>query len=123
MAPEVFAYNQYAEQCDTYSWAIVFWQLLSKQLLPYGNQGKGMFRSTTYSFIQQYLQLFLHSVSHIHCSRETSPTETKSLSRIIHRFAVSRMAFGSERTSNIITYKEDPLVDTEYTTEKERRIF
>ncbi|UJR30735.1 hypothetical protein I4U23_018255 [Adineta vaga] len=41
MAPEVFAYNQYAEQCDTYSWAIVFWQLFSKQLLPYGNQGKG----------------------------------------------------------------------------------
>lgn len=41
MAPEVFAYNQYAEQCDTYSWAIVFWQLISKQLLPYGNQGKG----------------------------------------------------------------------------------
>jgi len=41
MAPEVFAYNQYAEQCDTYSWAIVFWQLIVKQLLPYGNQGKG----------------------------------------------------------------------------------
>jgi len=41
MAPEVFAYNQYAEQCDTYSWAIVFWQLISKQLLPYGNLGKG----------------------------------------------------------------------------------
>jgi NIMA (never in mitosis gene a)-related kinase len=44
MAPEVFAYNQYAEQCDTYSWAIVFWQLISKQLLPYGNQGKGLFK-------------------------------------------------------------------------------
>lgn len=41
MAPEVFAYNQYAEQCDTYSWSIVLWQLISKQLLPYGNQGKG----------------------------------------------------------------------------------
>lgn len=41
MAPEVFAFNQYAEQCDTYSWAIVFWQLLTKQLLPYGNLGKG----------------------------------------------------------------------------------
>ncbi|CAF3297721.1 unnamed protein product [Rotaria socialis] len=41
MAPEVFAYNQYAEQCDTYSWSIVFWQLITKQLLPYGNNGKG----------------------------------------------------------------------------------
>lgn len=42
MAPEVFAYNQYAEQCDTYSWSIVFWQLITKQLLPYGNNGKGI---------------------------------------------------------------------------------
>ncbi|CAF0921104.1 unnamed protein product [Rotaria sordida] len=40
MAPEVFAYNQYNETCDTYSWSIVFWQLISKQLLPYGTQGK-----------------------------------------------------------------------------------
>ncbi|CAF1029640.1 unnamed protein product [Rotaria sp. Silwood1] len=45
MAPEVFAYNQYNEKCDTYSWSIVFWQLISKQLLPYGNQGKGFILS------------------------------------------------------------------------------
>ncbi|CAF3486033.1 unnamed protein product [Rotaria sp. Silwood1] len=45
MAPEVFAYNQYAEQCDTYSWSIVFWQLISKKLLPYGGEGKGFLLS------------------------------------------------------------------------------
>ncbi|CAF0870611.1 unnamed protein product [Rotaria sordida] len=45
MAPEVFAYNQYAEQCDIYSWSIVFWQLISKKLLPYGGEGKGFLLS------------------------------------------------------------------------------
>ncbi|CAF4361529.1 unnamed protein product, partial [Rotaria sp. Silwood2] len=45
MAPEVFAYDQYNEKCDTYSWSIVFWQLISKQVLPYGNQGKSFLLS------------------------------------------------------------------------------
>ncbi|CAF1257955.1 unnamed protein product, partial [Didymodactylos carnosus] len=41
MAPEVFEKNQYGEKCDTYSWAIVLWQLISRQTMPYGNQGRG----------------------------------------------------------------------------------
>ena len=40
MAPEVFSTQKYDEKCDIYSWSIVFWQLLSKEILPYGNQGK-----------------------------------------------------------------------------------
>jgi hypothetical protein len=35
MAPEVIRGTKYAEQCDIYSWSIVFWQLLSKQYEPY----------------------------------------------------------------------------------------
>ncbi len=35
MAPEVFQGRKYAEQCDIYSWSIVFWQLLSKRFSPY----------------------------------------------------------------------------------------
>lgn len=35
MAPEVCDTTQYTEHCDIYSWAIVFWQLLSKQTMPY----------------------------------------------------------------------------------------
>lgn len=38
MAPEVFRGTLYAEQCDIYSWSIVFWQLLSKQFSPYEDQ-------------------------------------------------------------------------------------
>jgi hypothetical protein len=38
MAPEVYIGTKYAEQCDIYSWSIVFWQLLSKQYSPYDNQ-------------------------------------------------------------------------------------
>jgi hypothetical protein len=44
MAPEVCSGTQYDEQCDIYSWSIVFWQLLSKQLLPYGNQNMSLFQ-------------------------------------------------------------------------------
>ena len=43
MAPEVIRGRVYGEQCDTYSWAIVFWQLISKQPLPYGEQDMGLF--------------------------------------------------------------------------------
>lgn len=38
MAPEIIRGNTYAEQCDIYSWSIVFWQLLAKQLTPYDIQ-------------------------------------------------------------------------------------
>jgi serine/threonine protein kinase len=44
MAPEVIRGTDYSEKCDTYSWAIVFWQLLSKKLLPYGDKGIGLFQ-------------------------------------------------------------------------------
>jgi hypothetical protein len=37
MAPEVISSTKYTEQCDIYSWAMVFWQLLAKQLDPYAN--------------------------------------------------------------------------------------
>ena len=43
MAPEVYNTTKYDEKCDIYSWSIVFWQLLSKQILPYGNQNMSMF--------------------------------------------------------------------------------
>ncbi len=43
MAPEVFTGTNYAEQCDIYSWSIVFWQLLSKQLSPYDNRNTNSF--------------------------------------------------------------------------------
>jgi len=36
MAPEVISGTNYTEQCDIFSWAIVFWQLISKQFSPYG---------------------------------------------------------------------------------------
>jgi hypothetical protein len=43
MAPEVYKGTNYAEQCDIYSWSIVLWQLLSKQLSPYENQNMTSF--------------------------------------------------------------------------------
>lgn len=36
MAPEVFQGHTYTEKCDIYSWAVTFWQVLSRQL-PYFN--------------------------------------------------------------------------------------
>jgi hypothetical protein len=48
MAPEVIVGVLYNEQCDIFSWAIVFWQLLTKQLLPYGNQNKSRISSCNY---------------------------------------------------------------------------
>ncbi len=91
MAPEVFAYNQYAEQCDTYSWAIVFWQLISKQLLPYGSQGKGLFK------IQEYFKSYFYysRIFNLRCTRKTSSTEIQSLSGFIYSINVSFMAFRS----------------------------
>ncbi len=38
MAPEVYKDTNYTEQCDIYSWTIVFWQLLSKEFSPYKGQ-------------------------------------------------------------------------------------
>lgn len=35
MAPEVFMGTKYTEKCDIYAWAIVFYQLLTKQHNPY----------------------------------------------------------------------------------------
>ncbi len=43
MAPEVYRSTKYGEQCDIYSWSIVLWQLLSKQLSPYDNQNMTSF--------------------------------------------------------------------------------
>ena len=43
MAPEVVRGTNYGEQCDIYSWSIVFWQLLSKQFSPYENQNISKF--------------------------------------------------------------------------------
>jgi len=48
MAPEVCLGGNYAEQCDIYSWAIVFWQLLSKQLLPYESKNMGFLLEVVY---------------------------------------------------------------------------
>ena len=35
MAPEIIRGNVYDEQCDIYSWAIIFWQLIAKRFQPY----------------------------------------------------------------------------------------
>ncbi len=35
MAPEVFEGNTYSEKCDVYSWAIILWEVLTRQL-PFG---------------------------------------------------------------------------------------
>jgi hypothetical protein len=43
MAPEVYSSKDYGEQCDIYSWSIVFWQLLSKTNSPYEDPNTGLF--------------------------------------------------------------------------------
>ncbi|RWS02415.1 Mitogen-activated protein kinase kinase kinase 7-like protein [Dinothrombium tinctorium] len=36
MAPEVFESRKYTEKCDVYSWGVILWQVLSRQI-PYNN--------------------------------------------------------------------------------------
>lgn len=70
MAPEVFVGQKYNEKCDIYSWSIVLWQLLAKQLHPYQTHSRGMFISLStrdYSALNEVskLKMIYKSNSHL----------------------------------------------------------
>lgn len=102
MAPEVCLGGNYAEQCDIYSWAIVFWQLLSKQLLPYGSKGIGSSKEFGFFLSLEYFRF--DRFSSRSRSTQTSTTKIKELSRISSRSSLSFVAFESKRTTDVVVH-------------------
>ncbi len=92
MAPEVYKDTNYTEQCDIYSWAIVFWQLLSKEFSPYEGQDKNRYSKTLVEIHSDRFDFF-HRFDDENCHGQSSSTEIKALSRSVCCFNVSFMAF------------------------------